>query len=122
MDSILNTIKPAVNVPIDYGAFDDVLIMHINTAFMALNQLGVGPTAGYRISGAENVWSEFLSDDEMSLMEGVKDYVSLRVRMLFDPPASSVVAEAFNKGIDELGFRLLVAADFIRHEQEESHV
>lgn len=116
--SILFDVKKAVNVGPDYSEFDSVLIMHTNTAFMALNQLGVGPEDGYRISGYNEVWTDFISDADLILMEGVKDYVALRVRMLFDPPASSVVAEAFNKGIDELGYRLLVAADFIKQDGE----
>lgn len=114
MDSILGSVKVIVNVPYDYVAFNDVLIAHTNSALAALTQLGVGPEGGYRITSERDTWSDFLREDELALMAEVQDYVGLRVRMLFDPPANSVVAEAYNKGIDEYAYRLMVAATSLK--------
>lgn len=93
----------------DYNAFDDVLIEHINSAFMVLTQLGVGPSEGFVIRDASAVWSDFLSNTIK--LEAVKTYIGHKVRLMFDPPQSSAVMEAINRTISELEFRLNVAAD-----------
>src|SRR5690348_398765 len=80
--------------------------MHINTAFSMLNQLGVGPEAGFAIEDAVPTWDTFLGDDLR--LNAVKTYVYLRVRLLFDPPSTSFVIEAINKQITELEWRLNV--------------
>lgn len=92
-----------------YDAFDDVLIEHINSAFMILTQLGVGPSEGFIIRDASAVWSDFLSNTIK--LEAVKTYIGHKVRLMFDPPQSSAVMESINRTISELEFRLNVAAD-----------
>jgi hypothetical protein len=76
---------------------------------MILNQLGVGPESGYRITGSLNTWSEF-TDNEYE-MESVKSYIYLKVRMMFDPPQSSALMQAMNEQIKEFEWRLNVAND-----------
>ena len=63
MDSILISIKKLLGIEEDYTHFDIDLIMHINSAFMVLNQLGVGPTEGFSISDETATWSDFISED-----------------------------------------------------------
>lgn len=107
--SILMSIKKLLNVdPID-PAFDTDIGMQINSEFMTLHQLGIGPDEGFAIEGVNTVWTDFSSDK--TLIEAVKSYIYLRVRMVFDPPASSVVADAINSRINELQFRLNVQAE-----------
>lgn len=108
-DSILMSIKKLLNIEHDDTAFDTDIGMLINGEFMTLHQLGIGPDEGFQIKEANTTWADF-SDDE-KLIETVKMYVYLRVRMIFDPPASSVVAEAINSRISELAFRLNVQAE-----------
>lgn len=105
MDSILTSVKKIVGVSEEDESFDTDLIMHINSALMILKQLGVGPTEGFSIFDKTSVWSDLLSDD-LSI-EAVKSYVGLKVRMIFDPPTSSAVADAINKTISELEWRIL---------------
>lgn len=93
----------------EYDAFDDVLIEHINSAFMILTQLGVGPSEGFVISDATSVWTDFIPDTIK--LEAVKTYVGHKVRLMFDPPQSSAVMESLNRTVSELEFRLNVAAD-----------
>ena len=108
-DSILDTIKQLLGIQSDYTAFDTDIIVHINSAFMSLNQLGVGPTECFSIDGSEENWAEFV--DKSIDLEAVKTYIYLKVRTIFDPPSSSVVMEAMNKNISELEWRLNVQVE-----------
>lgn len=108
-ESILNSIKKLLGLPEDYTQFDQDVIIHINTYLGVLNQLGVGK-AGFHIEDEDETWGDFLEGHTVSLHE-VKTYVYLRVKMVFDPPSSSLVSEAMTKNIDELGWRLNVKVD-----------
>ena len=108
-DSILNDIKKLLGIDNTYTEFDTDIIIHINSVFMILNQLGVGPESGYRITDSLNTWSEF-TDNEYE-MESVKSYIYLKVRMMFDPPQSSALMQAMNEQIKEFEWRLNVAND-----------
>jgi hypothetical protein len=83
-DSILDSTKKILNLASDYTVFDQDIILHINSVFSTLNQLGVGPVAGFMIEDNTPVWSDFLEGDLR--LNNVKTYMYLRVRMLFDPP------------------------------------
>ena len=43
MDSILTSIKKLLGITEEYEHFDQDIIMHINSVFSVLTQLGVGP-------------------------------------------------------------------------------
>ena len=90
MDSILTSIKKLLGITEEYMHFDTDLIIHINTVFSILNHLGVGPTNGFTIADKKAVWKDFTSDDKK--IEMVKTYVYLKVKLIFDPPASSAVS------------------------------
>lgn len=107
--SILMSIKKLLNVDEADDAFDTDIGMLINAEFMTLHQLGIGPANGFFIQEADTIWAEF--SDDRTLIEAVKTYIYMKVRMIFDPPASSVVAEAFNSRIRELEFRLNTQAE-----------
>ena len=109
MESILTSVKKLLGIAEEYEHFDADLIMHINSVFMVLNQLGVGPAEGFSIQGAEAVWSDFMPVN--SNTEAVKSYIHLKVKLLFDPPASATVIESYNRLISELEWRLNVAAE-----------
>ena len=104
MDSILNSIKKLLGITEECKDFNQDLIIHINSVFMILNQLGVGPKDGFKITDATNTWNEFISG--VQYIESVKTYMYMKVRMMFDPPSSSIVADAINKQISELEWRL----------------
>ena len=109
MESILTSIKKLLGIAEDYTAFDTDIMIHINSVFMILTQLGVGPANGFRITGAYETWEEFVSDGIVA--DAVKTYVYLKVRLLFDPPTSSAVMDAINRSISEYEWRLNVAAE-----------
>lgn len=109
MESILTSIKKLLGISEDYTQFDNDLIMHINTVFLNLTQLGVGPEEGFSIQNENDAWSDFI--DNNTQLQAVKSYMYLKVKLLFDPPLSSSVIESMNRMIAELEFRLNVAVD-----------
>lgn len=116
-ESILLSVKKMLGLDKDYDVFDPELIIHINTVFGTLHQLGVGPEDQFRISGDSEVWSDFTTEGEQT--DEVKSYVYLRVRLLFDPPSSSFVLSSFKEQLQELEWRLNVKADEIKGIEDE---
>lgn len=108
--SILTSIKKLLGPEEDYTHFDTDIIIHINSAFMNLNQLGVGPKGGFTIEDKEAKWEDFILDDRKDI-EGVKTYVYLKVRLIFDPPQMGYLVEAIKDQIKELEWRLNVQAE-----------
>ena len=111
-ESILLSIRPDVDVYEADNHFDERLIKEINAAFGVLYQLGIGPSTGFKITGTQETWSDFLQDEVR--LEMVKDYVGRKVQMVFDPPQSSVLNEALKASIAEYEWRLSVMPDFIK--------
>lgn len=109
MESILTSIKKLLGISAEYEHFDADIIMHINSVFMTLNQLGVGPADGFSIQDEDAVWEDFIQGQKN--IESVKSYMYLKVRLLFDPPLSSAVMESMNRMVNEFEWRLCVAAD-----------
>ena len=109
MDSILTSIKKLLGIAEEYEHFDQDIILHVNSAFSVLTQLGVGPEEGFRIEDASAIWSEFLFDNPR--LEFVKTFVHLKVKLGFDPPLSSAAIEAINRQISELEWRINVVVE-----------
>ena len=108
-DSILISIKKLLGIGEDDEQFDPDILMHINSVFMILTQIGVGPESGFSIQDDSSKWADFVSD--INKIEAVKSYIYLKVRLLFDPPTSSSTMEAINSLISELEWRLNVIVD-----------
>lgn len=109
MESILTSIKKLLGIAEEYTQFDADLIMHINSVFSILTQLGVGPSNGFSIEDDSATWDEFIPEGQN--VELVKSYIHLKVKLLFDPPLTSAVIEAMNKNIGEFEWRLNVSAE-----------
>jgi hypothetical protein len=112
MDSILTTTKELSGVMLEYDNFDKDLVMYINSVFMVLKQLGVGPAEGFMIKDASTTWEEFLPNNTV-LRESVKAYMGNKVRLQFDPPTSSALLEALTRNVNEFEWRLNVEAETI---------
>ena len=119
MESILTSIKKMLGITEEYENFDVDLIMHINSVFMILNQIGVGPSRCFSIKDENEVWTDFIPDD--SQLELVKSYMHLKVKLLFDPPLGSAVIEVMNRQIQEFEWRLNVAVDIGESKGEEEN-
>lgn len=116
LESILYSIKKLNNVAAEYTAFDADFVMHINSALGTLNQLGIGPAEGFEITGPDETWEDFF-DGEPKL-NGVKTYVGLAVRLLFDPPASSFAIGMMQDQLKEFANRLMWAQEDIDEAEE----
>ena len=108
--SILDSVKKVIGMDPSYTAFDIDIIMHINTQFSKLYNLGVGPkNAAFEIEDKNAKWSDFLQGKTNINM--AKTYVCMAVRLIFDPPPTSFGIEAVKTEIQELGWRLNVLDD-----------
>ena len=108
--SILDSVKKVIGMDPSYTAFDIDIIMHINTQFSKLYNLGVGPkNAAFEIEDKNAKWSDFLQGKTNINM--VKTYVCMAVRLIFDPPPTSFGIEAVKTEIQEMGWRLNILDD-----------
>lgn len=108
MSSILDDVKHALGLLPEETAFDSDVIMHINSVFSTLHQLGIGPGEGFMISDNQAQWDDSITD---ILLNSVKSYMFLRVKLLFDPPQIGFVISSMDRQIQELEWRLMIEAD-----------
>lgn len=106
--SILLDIKKLLGLSPEDESFDVDIVIFINTVFMQLRQLGVGPKEAFSIAGSDEVWEDFL--DGNTNLEAVKSYIYMKVRLLFDSPNGSVLS-SYQEMIKELEARLVYEAD-----------
>lgn len=108
MESILTSIKKMLGIMEEYEHFDADLIMHINSVLSILTQMGVGPSEGFSIKDNTAVWDDFVTGPEFN---DVRSYVYMKVKLMFDPPASSAITDSMNRLISELEWRLYTTAE-----------
>lgn len=108
-ESILKTIRQMTGPSVSYDVFNTDLIIHINSALSRLCQLGVGPDVPFKITGEDEEWSDFMDD---GYQEEIKQYIYLKVKMIFDPPSSSSVQSAYKEEIEKLEWLLKEVAQF----------
>lgn len=113
--SILDSTKKVLGLPADYTPFDVDIVMHINSVFFTLNQLGVGPDEGFTIENSDDVWEDFMVGEKV---QAVKSYMYLRVRLLFDPPSTSFAIESLKKQAEEFEWRLNVHMEGVKYPLE----
>lgn len=105
-DSILTSTKKVLGIEEEYSAFDVDILMHINSVFSTLNQLGIGPPEGFSITDKNATWDTFFGNDPR--LNSIKTYVYLKVRIIFDPPGTSYLINSLEKQAQELEWRLNV--------------
>lgn len=117
-ESILATIKKMLGIIDEVKAFDDEIAAHINSTFISLRQLQViDPDGTFSIHGYEETWRDLV--DDIRLADPARDFIFLSVRLIFDPPASSVVADAYKQRLAEVEWRLNIEAEKIAAQAEE---
>lgn len=110
--SILRSTKKILGITAEDTSFDLDIITHINSAFSILTQLGLGPAEGFMIEDEDAIWDDFLVDMTdhdaryIRYTNLVRTCVYLRVRLLFDPPSSSYLIDAYQKQLLEHEWRL----------------
>lgn len=117
--SIRVTIKKMLGLDPSYEAFDVDVTVAINSALMTLCQIGVGPSSGFYVSSDSETWKDFIGT--RNDLEGVKEYVYLKTKIMFDPPSNSFTLNAFNERIKELEWRLNVQVENQKGEPDENN-
>lgn len=111
MESILTSIKKMLGIEAIEEHFDPEIIVYINSVFMTLHQIGVGPETGFSIVDNVKTWTEYLG--ESANLEAVKSYMYLKVRLIFDPPSSAFVLDAMERQASEIEWRLNVQMELL---------
>ena len=104
IESILNSIKKLHGIEPEDVNFDTDIIIHINRALMILNQLGIGPSEGFFIDDETTKWTDYVPN--RMIAETVKSFVYVKVRLIFDPPASPTVVDALKSSAAEDEWRI----------------
>lgn len=107
-NGILNDIKSSLGIPLHVTDFDSTIIMHCNTVFSALTQMGVGPKEGFYIVDDTGEWWELTGDHNI---QNVRSYVYLKVKLLFDPPANGTLITVMESQIAEIEWRIRIEVD-----------
>lgn len=107
MDSILESVKKIIGLERDYDAFDPEIIIHINTVFSNLTQMGIGNKDGFEITGYDEEWGQLELTSKLKTQQ-VKTYIALKVKSIFDPPSNGNLMEAMNRTLSELEYRLYI--------------
>ena len=100
--TILEDIKKQIGIVPEYLAFDDQILLDLNSAFNTLHQLGVGPEEGFSIN-KDTTWEEAIHTNRLNF---IKSYISMKIKVMFDPPTSSFALDALNKQIAEYEWRI----------------
>lgn len=108
-ENILASIKKMNNVLEDDNSFDQDLILYINSALMVVMQEWHGMDHAFKLEDGTETWDDLLGED--TDYEGVKELIGLKVRLMFDPPASSVAVEAIKAQIQDLEWRMFLWKD-----------
>lgn len=102
--SILDDVKKMLNIPPEDDSFDTDIIIDVNSAFSTLNQLGVGPNEGFHIVDKNTVWNDYI--DDSILLEHIKTFIYLKVKMIFDPPLNGSIMQSFERQLGEIEWRI----------------
>ena len=96
--------------------FDVDIIVHINSVFSKLNELGVGTKETFSIQDEYALWDDFIQED--ASFNDVKTYIYIKVRLIFDPPASSAAMKAMEETAKEIEWRLNCKAENLKNKEE----
>ena len=107
---ILKTISKLLGIQAEEDYFNPDVVVFINRALQRLCEIGVGPNTPFRITTGLETWDDFLGSST-SKYEGVKTYIFLYTKLLFDPPSSGFVTEAIKAEIDKLECTLMIDAE-----------
>lgn len=106
-DSILTTVKKLLGIEESYTAFDTDLVIHINSVFSILTQMGIGPSIGFAIINKDEKWVDYIGEETI-LVQSLKSYMAAKVKLMFDPPSNTNLLESTTKVVDELEKRLYI--------------
>ncbi len=119
-NSILLTVKKMLGLDTSYNVFDMDVMIGINSAFSTLYQLGAPINRDFMVTGDKQKWSDLMEERYWHRLSFIPQYVYLKVRVIFDPPTSSFVLDAYNKQISELEWRINDEIENIWEEENDA--
>lgn len=119
-DSILLSIKKLLGLDSEYKAFDQDVLIYVNTALANLSQIGVGPDQGFMVLGEIETWADLLGDYEPATLQNVKTYIYITVKKVFDPPGASNHLAALDDVLTELSWRISTRREEVKHDTASS--
>ena len=108
-DSILTSIKKLMGITEEYDAFDQDILILINSVLFELEQIGVKAKEGFVLSDKTAAWSDYSDDDR--LLNVLKPYIYMKTKLTFDPPTSSGALDSMNRIIDRFEWRINLYSD-----------
>lgn len=102
-NSILDSTKKLLSIPLESDYFDHDVLTYINSAFSTLKQLGAKIPSDFYVSDSTSTWNDIGGNPDV--VPHIRSYVYLKVRMIFDPPTGGV-KEAYENQIKELEWRI----------------
>ena len=108
-DSILTSIKKLMGLTEEYDAFDQDILILINSVLFELEQIGVKAKDGFSLTDKTAVWSDYSDDDR--LLNALKPYIYMKTNLTFDPPTSSGALDSMNRIIDRFEWRINLYSD-----------
>lgn len=118
-NSILISMKEMLGIDEECLSFDSELTVLINSVFSTLYQIGFNPVKDFRIEDDKAKWTDILNANQ-DIIDLIKPYMYIELRMLFDPPTSSFVLESLKKQRDELEWRIYIQSEGGFKEDDES--
>lgn len=115
-ESILASVKNLLGIAKEDEAFDQDILVFINSTFSTLGQIGV-EISNYHITKVET-WDEIFSQVP-KLIDYIKTYTYMKVRLAFDPPTSSIVFDSLTKQVNELEWRIYIEADTVDKDESD---
>ena len=107
MSKIIDDVKKLLSIESETTEYDLDVISHVNSAFYTLHSLGIGPSSPFVVD-SNTTWDAFVSNVPSNVL---LDYIHLKTALVFDPPTSSAVIEAYKDRISELEFRMNILVD-----------
>lgn len=106
LDYILRSLGPFVGQD-----FNDQILGLIDIALLPLLQVGA-LKKGIKEITANTTWNEFVADPPTNseytredILKGIRSYIYVKVKLLFDPPAASIV-QVYQQVADEELWRI----------------
>lgn len=110
--TILSTVKKNLGVGDDYDVFDRDIITAINLALFDLEQLfSFADVSTFTVETGEETWGEYLDVGNFKAFNTIPAYISLKARLMFDPPTNNFAIEAIERQLARMEFRLTVMND-----------
>ena len=110
MESILDTVKKMLGIDAEDISFDLDIVTLINPIIYALAQMGIGPSTGFIVVDKNNTWTEYIGGSTFNL-EGVKTYIYLKTKLIFDPPTNTTTIDAITRNAQELEWRMMLEVE-----------